>query len=67
MQRNQLATYLRSHKAFCCQNYCETCEKIKVAVLQTFDRVKFVALWSANIRKLTKVNKSYGSADNLYR
>ena len=39
---------------FCCQNYCWRCNKIKVAVSQIFDRVKFVALWSTNIRKLAK-------------
>jgi hypothetical protein len=32
------------------------------AVSKVFDRVKSVALWSANIRKLTKDNKGYGSA-----
>jgi hypothetical protein len=42
----------------------ERCNKIKVAVLQIFDRVtvKSVALWSANIRKLAKDHKGYGSA-----
>jgi hypothetical protein len=39
----------------------ERCDKIKVAVSQIFDRVKSVALWSANIRKLAKDHKSYGS------
>ena len=29
---------------------------------KVFDRVKSVALWSANIRKLTKDHKGYGSA-----
>jgi len=33
-----------------------------VAVSQIFDRVKSVALWSANIRKLAKDHKGYGSA-----
>ena len=32
------------------------------AVLKVFDRVKSVALWSANIRKLAKDHKGYGSA-----
>jgi hypothetical protein len=32
------------------------------AVSKVFDRVKSVALWSANIRKLAKDNKGYGSA-----
>jgi hypothetical protein len=31
------------------------------AVSKVFDRVKSVALWSANIRKLTKDHKGYGS------
>ena len=29
---------------------------------RSFDRVKSVALWSANIRKLAKDHKGYGSA-----
>ena len=40
------------------------------AVSKVFDRVKSVALWSANIRKLAKDHKGYGSAAtpnlNLY-
>ena len=32
------------------------------AVSKVFDRVKSVALWSANIRKLAKDHKGYGSA-----
>jgi hypothetical protein len=32
------------------------------AVSKVFDRMKSVALWSANIRKLDKDHKSYGSA-----
>ena len=32
------------------------------AFSKIFDRVKSVALWSANIRKLTKDHKGYGSA-----
>jgi DNA-binding XRE family transcriptional regulator len=31
-------------------------------VSKVFDRVKSVALWSANIRKLAKDHKVYGSA-----
>jgi hypothetical protein len=31
-------------------------------VSKVFDRVKSVALWSANIRKLAKDHKGYGSA-----
>ena len=34
------------------------------AVSKVFDRVKSVALWSANIRKLAKDHKGYGSAVN---
>ena len=34
------------------------------AVSKVFDRVKSVALWSANIRKLAKDHKGYGSAAN---
>ena len=32
------------------------------AVSKVFDRVKSVARWSANIRKLAKDHKGYGSA-----
>ena len=35
------------------------------AVSKVFDRVKSVALWSANIRKLAKDHKGYGSAANI--
>ena len=35
------------------------------AVSKVFDRVKFVTLWSANIRKLAKDHKGYGSAANI--
>jgi len=35
------------------------------AVSKVFDRVKSVALWAANIRKLAKDHKGYGSAANL--
>jgi len=34
------------------------------AVSKVFDRVKSVALWSANIRKLATDHKDYGSAAN---
>jgi len=40
----------------------ERCDEILVAVSQIFDRVKSVALWSVNIRKLAKDHKGYGSA-----
>jgi hypothetical protein len=36
------------------------------AVSKVFDRVKSVALWSANIRKLAKDHKGYGSAANTW-
>jgi hypothetical protein len=32
------------------------------AVSKVFDRVKSITLWSANIRKLAKDHKGYGSA-----
>ena len=35
------------------------------AVSKVFDRVKSVALWFANIRKLAKDHKSYGSAASV--
>jgi diacylglycerol kinase len=35
------------------------------AVSKVFDRVKSVALWSANIRKLAKDHKDYGSAASV--
>jgi hypothetical protein len=42
------------------------CKKVAqdfhLAVSKVFDRVKSVALLSANIRKLTKDHKGYGSA-----
>jgi hypothetical protein len=40
----------------------ERCDKIMVTVSHIFDRVISVALWSANIRKLAKDHKGYGSA-----
>jgi hypothetical protein len=43
----------------------ERCDKIMIAVLPIFDRVKSVALWSANIRKLAKDYKGYGSTATL--
>jgi len=49
-------------KRFVVKITVEMCAKIKVAVSQIFDRVKSVALCSANIRKLAKDHKSYGSA-----
>ena len=49
-------------KRFVVKITVERCDKIKVAVSQIFDRVKSVALWSTNIRKLAKNHKGYGSA-----
>jgi hypothetical protein len=49
-------------KRFVVKIALERCDKIKVAVSQIFDRVKSVALWSTNIRKLAKDHKGYGSA-----
>ena len=42
----------------------EGCDGVGVAVSRIFDGVRSVALWSANIRKLAKDHKSYGSAAN---
>jgi hypothetical protein len=36
------------------------------AVSKVFDRVKCVALWSANIRKLAKDHKGHGSAAKFF-
>ena len=36
-------------------------QDFRCAVSKVFDRVKSVALWSANIRKLAKDHKGYGS------
>ena len=51
-------------KRFVVKITVEKCDKIKVAVSQIFDRVKSIALWSANIRKLAKDHKGYGSVAN---
>jgi hypothetical protein len=48
-------------KRFVVKITVERCDKIKVAVSQIFDRVKSVALWSANIRKLAKDHKGCSS------
>ena len=37
------------------------------AVSKVFDRVKSVALWSANFRKLAKDHKGYGSGAKYVR
>ena len=49
-------------KRFVVKITVERCDKILVTFSQIFDRVKSVALWSANIRKLVKDHKGYGSA-----
>jgi hypothetical protein len=49
-------------KRFVVKITIDRCDKIKVAVSQIFDRVKSVALWSANIKKMAKDHNSYGSA-----
>ena len=44
-------------------NICKiTAQHFHRAVSKVFDRLKSVALWSANIIKLTKDHKGYGSA-----
>ena len=44
-------------------NICKKAAKdFHCVVYKVFDRVKSVALWSANIRKLAKDHKGYGSA-----
>ena len=40
----------------------KTAQHFHCAVSKVFDKVKSVALWSANIRKLAKYHKGYGSA-----
>ena len=42
--------------------YNKAAQDFRCAVSKVFDRVKSVALWSANIRKLAKDHKGYGSA-----
>jgi hypothetical protein len=46
------------------QKFAKTAQDFHHAVSKVFDRVKSVALWlwSANIRKLAKDHKGYGSA-----
>jgi hypothetical protein len=44
------------------KNCKKAAQDFHCAVSKVFDRVKFVALWSANIRKLAKDHKGYGSA-----
>ena len=42
--------------------YKKAAQHFHCAVSKVFDRVKSVALWSANIRKLAKDHNGYGSA-----
>ena len=46
------------------KNCKKAAQDFHCAVSKVFDRVKFVALWSANIRKLAKDHKGYDSAAN---
>ena len=52
----------RSRTRFHETNSKKTAQDFHCAVSKVFDRVKFVALWSANTRKLAKDHKGYGSA-----
>jgi hypothetical protein len=49
-------------KRFVVKITVERCDKIKITIWQIFNRVKFVAHWSTNIRKLTKDHKGHSSA-----
>jgi hypothetical protein len=42
-------------------------QHFQCAVTKVFDRVKSVALWFANIRKLAKDHKGYGSGAKYVR
>jgi hypothetical protein len=46
------------------KNCKKAAQDVHRAVSKVVDRVKSVALWSVNIRKLAKDNKGYGSAAN---
>ena len=46
------------------KNCKKAAQHFHCALLKVFDRVKSVDLWSANIRKLAKDQKGYGSAAN---
>ena len=52
----------RSRTPFHDKNLLKAAQHFHCAVSKVFDRVKSVALWSANIRKLTKDHNGYGSA-----
>ena len=51
-------SYTRFHDKIC----KKAAQHFHCAVSKVFDRVKSVALWSVNIRKLAKDHKGYGSA-----
>ena len=54
----------RSRTRFHDKNLQKSAQHFHCAVSKVIDRVKSVALWSANIRKLAKDHKGYGSAAN---
>ena len=56
----------RSRTRFHDKNLQKSAQHFHCAVSKVFDRVKSVALWSANIRKLDKDHKGYGSAAILH-
>ena len=49
---------------FMTKNCKKAAQHFQCAFSKVFDRVKSVALWSANIRKLAKDHKGYGFAAN---
>ena len=51
----------RSHTRFHDKNLKKSVQLFHRAFSKVFDRVKSVALWSANVRKLAKDHKGYGS------
>ena len=51
-------SYTRFHDKIC----KKAAQDFRRAVSKVFDRVKSIALWSANIRKLAEDHKGYGSA-----
>jgi hypothetical protein len=55
----------RSRTRFHDKNCKKVAQHFHCAVSKVLDRVKSVALWSANIRKLEKDHKGYGSAASL--
>jgi tRNA U34 5-methylaminomethyl-2-thiouridine-forming methyltransferase MnmC len=57
----------RSRTLFHDKNWEKAAQDFHHAVSKVFDRVKSVALWSTNIRKLAKDHKGYGSAAIFYQ